>query len=221
MAASLAPARIAAFGYAHVPWFKIRQRLIEEPTLPGPPERLAQAAAIRETLRQAGYVEIGFDHFAKPEDPMAQAARAGSLARNFQGYVTHAPPALVGLGASAISGLPQGYAQNAPDLAAWRTAIADGRFATVRGASLTDEDRRRAAVINQLLCAFAVDLTPWGGFAAFADAAEPLAQLCTEGVVSCEGETVRVTTTGRPFVRLVAQAFDAYAATALRHSRAI
>jgi oxygen-independent coproporphyrinogen-3 oxidase len=222
LAASLSPDRIAAFGYAHVPWFKTRQRLIEEPALPGPEERLAQAAAMRDTLIAAGYVEIGFDHFAKRDDAMALAAQSGVLARNFQGYVARQPAALVGLGASAISSLPQGYAQNATGLTEWREAIGQGRFATARGAVLSEDDRRRRTVIERLLCDFAVDLSAYGGLAAFPDALEPLASLAAEGVVRVRGERVEATDGGRAFVRLLAQAFDAYrSGDSARQSRAV
>ncbi|HCK84638.1 MAG TPA: oxygen-independent coproporphyrinogen III oxidase, partial [Hyphomonadaceae bacterium] len=168
LAASLRPARFSVFGYAHVPWFKSRQKLMDEAALPGVAERFALAEAIRDALTGAGYAAIGYDHYALPDDPIAIAARDGSLARNFQGFVETDATAVIGLGPSAISTLPQGYAQNESEVGAWRAAIHDGRFATRRGRALTDEDRRRRDVIMRLLCDFAVDLNGFGGAAAFA-----------------------------------------------------
>jgi oxygen-independent coproporphyrinogen III oxidase len=114
LAAALKPARLALFGYAHVPWFKPHQRLIEEAALPGAGERMAQMPAAAETLEECGYVPIGLDHFALPGDDLWRAARTGRLHRNFQGYTTDPADALIGLGASSIGRLPQGYVQNDP-----------------------------------------------------------------------------------------------------------
>ncbi|MFZ4071348.1 MAG: oxygen-independent coproporphyrinogen III oxidase [Caulobacterales bacterium] len=221
-AADLEPDRLAAFGYAHVPWFKTRQRLIDETTLPGADIRFDQAEAITQTLQARGYVAIGFDHFARPDDAMSAAAARGELGRSFQGYTGEEVDALIGLGASAISTYPDGYAQNAPDLKAYARAIAAGDLAHGRGIALSGEDRVRRAVIERLLCDFAVDLAPLGGLGAFAGAAEPLAALAADGLVETDADTVCVTPRARPFARLAAQAFDAYrAAGAARHSRAV
>ncbi len=123
LAASLAPQRLAVFGYAHVPWFKSHQKLIDAAALPGVGERLAQAAAVRATLEDAGYEAIGLDHFARPDDPLAIAARERRMRRNFQGYTIDAADALLPFGVSSIGRLPQGYVGNATDLAGWRRAI--------------------------------------------------------------------------------------------------
>jgi oxygen-independent coproporphyrinogen-3 oxidase len=222
VAASLAPDRLAVFGYAHVPWFKSRQRLIDADALPGASERLAQQAAIKETLEAAGYVAIGFDHFARPNDPLAIAAREGRLTRSFQGYAIESADALLGLGSSAISTFPQGYIQNSPDLPGWARAIESGGLASARGVALSEEDRARRAIIERLVCDFAVDLGPYGGFLRFAEAIEPLAGLAVDGLVSIADERIEITPLGRPFARLAAQAFDAYRPLGLaRHSRAV
>jgi oxygen-independent coproporphyrinogen-3 oxidase len=102
LAASLDPSRLAIFGYAHVPWFKVHQKLIDAAALPGAAERIAQADVARQTLERLGYEAIGLDHFARPDDPMAIAARNGTLRRNFQGYTTDQAEALLPLGASSI-----------------------------------------------------------------------------------------------------------------------
>jgi oxygen-independent coproporphyrinogen-3 oxidase len=123
---ALSPSRLAVFGYAHVPWMKPHQRLIEEAALPGFGERQAQAAAAHAALLELGYQPIGLDHYARRDDELAVAAREGRIRRNFQGYTTDRADALIGLGASAIGRLPLGYVQNAPDIAGYSRAIAGG-----------------------------------------------------------------------------------------------
>jgi oxygen-independent coproporphyrinogen-3 oxidase len=219
-ALSLRPDRVALFGYAHVPWMKRHQQLIDEATLPGPMERAAQLEAAAARLSGAGYVAIGLDHFALPEDSLSLALREGWLRRNFQGYTTDTAQVLIGLGASAIGSLPQGYVQNAAVLPAYRDAIRAGRLATVRGAALSAEDRLRRAVIERLMCDFAVDLN--GSAELFADEFEALEPLAADGLVSIEDRVVRVEPPGRPLVRTVCALFDAYLARGVaRHSRAV
>jgi len=212
-AASLRPGRIALFGYAHVPWMKRHQKIIEEAALPDSASRLAQFTAAAERLTGAGYVAVGLDHFAWPSDPLARAAAAGRLHRNFQGYTTDDAGALIGLGASSISDLPPGYAQNAAPIADWRAAIDERRPATVRGVVLDEDDRIRAAVIERLMCDLHVDLRRICGRYALPDEffqaeIDKLRPLVDAGAVLIEGGGIRVTERGRPLVRLVAAAFD-------------
>jgi oxygen-independent coproporphyrinogen-3 oxidase len=224
LAHALRPSRLALFGYAHVPWFKTQQKLIDASTLPGVAERFAQAAAARELLTGFGYTAIGLDHFAQPHDSLARAAATGCLRRNFQGYTADVADALIGFGASAIGRLPQGFVQNAPGVAANGRAIASGRFATARGIALSEEDRTRGYIIERLMCDFAVDLAacPGAGQIDFTPEIDSLRPLCAEGLVAIDGKLVRTTERGRPFVRLVAAAFDAYLEQgAARHSRAV
>jgi oxygen-independent coproporphyrinogen III oxidase len=222
----LGPDRISLFGYAHVPWFKTHQRLIDEAALPNSKRRFEQASLAREALIGAGYRAIGLDHFALPEDSLVRAAEAGSLKRNFQGYSVDDADALIGLGASAIGKLPQGYVQNAPDIGGYQRAIDEGRPATVRGLGLTQEDRLRASVIEQIMCGFGTDLDAAAdryGFAPalFDDDLERLAPLEREGLVAREGRKITVLEPGQPFVRVVASVFDAHLAKAGRHSAAV
>lgn len=222
MTASLEPARVSVFGYAHVPWFKQRQRLIDAETLPGAAERFELAATIRETLVEEGYVPIGYDHYAHPDDPIAIAALDGSLRRNFQGFVEAECDVLIGLGPSAISTLPQGYAQNETEIGAWRAEVLVGRFATRRGAELDDEDRRRRTLIMRLLCSFELNLEEYGGAREYELELGRLRTLQKDGLVDIDGDRLTIPTDARPFARLVAQAFDAYAGdAAARHSRAV
>ncbi|HML13018.1 MAG TPA: oxygen-independent coproporphyrinogen III oxidase [Xanthobacteraceae bacterium] len=224
LAHALRPARLALFGYAHVPWFKTQQKLIDPSTLPGVGERLAQAAAARELLTGFGYAPVGLDHFAQAHDSLARAASTGRLRRNFQGYTVDAADALIGLGASAIGRLPAGFAQNAPGVGAHARAVAAGQFATARGIALSADDRLRASIIERLMCDFAVDLAACPGteHIDFTREIEVLEPLRAEGLVAIEGTRVTLTERGRPFVRLAAAAFDAYLAQgAARHSRAV
>jgi oxygen-independent coproporphyrinogen-3 oxidase len=222
LASTLAPTRIALFGYAHVPWFKTHQRMIDATALPGASERLAQAAAARTALIAHGYVPVGIDHFARPDDSLAQAAASGTLHRNFQGYTTDRADALIGLGASSIGRLPQGFAQNAPDMGGYTRAIEAGVFATAKGIGLSDDDRLRAGIIERLMCDFAVDLDKIAPQEPFADALEALEPLAHDKVVAIDGRRIIVTDAGKPFARLAAAAFDAYLGRGgAHHSRAV
>lgn len=222
LAASLGAQRLALFGYAHVPWFKRHQRLIDEATLPGLSERLEQAKVAAETLIGLGYQAIGLDHFALPDDELAIAANERRLRRNFQGYTTDEADALIGLGASAIGRLPQGFVQNASDLAGYSRAVSAGRFATVKGLALSESDRVRGAIIERLMCDLAVDLETFGGKGQFATELAALLPLCEQGLLQISGDRIAVTEPGRPYLRIAASAFDTYLAAAeKRHSVAV
>ena len=228
LAASLRPQRLAHFGYAHVPWIKKHQKAIDAATLPGAAERLQQAEAARAVLVAHGYQPIGLDHFALPQDDLAIAARAGRLHRNFQGYTTDLADALIGIGASAISRLAQGFAQNLPDIEKYAGAVAGGGFATARGLALSADDLLRGRIIERLMCDFSVDLqaiaSPSELAAAneFARELQALNPLLAEGLVRRTGGRIEVTEQGRPFVRLVAAVFDAYLpVSGARHSVAV
>ncbi|WP_439596153.1 oxygen-independent coproporphyrinogen III oxidase [Falsiroseomonas sp.] len=217
LAHSLAPDRIALFGYAHVPWMKKHQRLIDTALLPGVPERLEQARMARTLLGELGYTAIGLDHFTRPDDPMAQAARAGTLRRNFQGYTTDVADALLGLGASSIGRLPQGFVQNEPEIGAWRRRVAAGQLPIARGLALTEDDKARGAVIERLMCDFSVRPPP----RLLAGAWDELCGLREAGILTLEDGVVAMTAEGAPFLRLAAAAFDAHLARAGRHSTAV
>lgn len=228
LAHELKPQRVAVFGYAHVPWFRPQQRLIDKSELPSAQERLAQAEAAHEALVQFGYQPIGLDHYARPDDQLAPAASAGRLHRNFQGYTIDDADALLGLGASAISRLPQGFAQNAPDVGNYSRAIAAGKFATVKGIGFSDDDRIRGHIIERLMCDMAVDLTAISkrfGFDIannFSDALDSLRPFQNNGNLFIDGHHIRITEKGRPFVRLIASAFDTYLThDRTRHSPAV
>ncbi len=225
-ALTLAPQRIALFGYAHVPWFRTQQRLIDAAALAGPAERLRQMTAAREIFLAAGYHPIGFDHFALPTDELAITAQRRTMRRNFQGYTSDTADVLIGFGASAIGRLPQGYVQNAPDVGGHQRAVAAGRLAAVRGKAVSIDDRVRGRIIEALMCDFAAEpraiAAAFGVEESFAAELELLAPLAEQGIVAIEGERVSLTEAGRPFVRLAAAAFDAYLRQGTqRHSVAV
>jgi oxygen-independent coproporphyrinogen-3 oxidase len=211
--AALRPDRVAVFGYAHLPALLRHQRLIDEAALPGAAERVAQFEAIAEAFCRMGYVPIGLDHFALPGDAMAEAAAAGNLRRNFQGYTTDRAEALLGLGCSAISAFPQGYAQAHARIGAWRDALTAGRLPTARGLRLSAEDRARRAAIEAVMCQGRVDLDALAArLGATAEELAPdqarLERLRELGVIDTEGPRISVREGCRPLLRLVAAAFD-------------
>jgi len=215
---ALEPDRLSLFGYAHVPWMSRRQQLIDAAALPGTAERRAQAALARERLTAAGYVAVGIDHFAKPGDAMARAAREGWLRRNFQGYTTDTCDALVGLGASAIGRLPQGYVQNVAATAEWRDAVEGGTLPVGRGVAFGLDDRIRADVIERLLCRFEFDADAlrarYGDMAGpVLRRAEALERDAPAGALDPLGpgrRGFRIAEAWREHTRLVAAAFDAH-----------
>jgi oxygen-independent coproporphyrinogen-3 oxidase len=224
----LSPSRLAVFGYAHVPWMKTHQRLIDEAALPGFAERQAQAGAAHAALLELGYQPIGLDHYARQDDELAVAARSGRIHRNFQGYTTDESDALIGLGASAIGRLLQGYVQNAPDIAGYSRAIKAGQFATAKGIAISADDRLRARVIERLMCDLSIDLDEVENQAGsrpgdyFAEELASLIPFERDGLVDIEGRRVTVKEKGRPFVRVVASAFDVYLRKKpARHSLAV
>ena len=216
LAHSLQPQRVAVFGYAHVPWFRPQQRLIDEADLPTSQERLEQAEAAHETLVQFGYQPIGLDHYARSDDELTPAAKSGRMTRNFQGYTDDDADALVGLGASSIGRLPQGFVQNEPAVGNYMRAIAAGNLATVRGIALSAEDRVRGHIIERLMCDMTVDLgavSAESGFdigTDFSQEIESLQPFTENGTLVIEGNRLRITEKGRPYMRLVASAFDSY-----------
>ena len=223
----LQPNRIALFGYAHVPWMKSHQKLIKEETLPDATERWEQFTLAVERLKERGYVQIGFDHFAHPDDPMASAVETGELHRNFQGYTTDTAPAMLGFGASAIGYMPQGYVQNEQPLKAYRQSIYSGVLPAARGIALSPDDTLRRAIIEDIMCNLTVDLnarcSEYGVDVNSLDTdIEKLTPLTEDGICTIADGHITVLETGRPFIRLVASAFDAYLGSGEgRHSKAV
>lgn len=224
---SLDPDRIALFGYAHVPWMKKHQSLIPEHALPDVAERYRQMTVAGEMLRQAGYSQIGLDHFARPTDTLSQAAAAGALRRNFQGYTTDTADALIGLGASSIGRLPQGYVQNMVATGEYQRMVGEGGLAAVKGIELSQDDHLRSHVIERLMCDFSIDLSDlqhrFGKVShSVRDQAQQFAAGDRDGLVRLDADIFAVTEVGRPFVRNIAAIFDTYLGNGRgRHSVAV
>ena len=208
---TLAPDRIAIFGYAHLPDRLKHQRLIDEAALPGAVERFEQSRKLAAMLIDAGYTQLGLDHFARGNDSLATK----TIARNFQGYTTDSADALIGIGASAISKLPQGFAQNAVPVDEYFRRVKDGGLATARGHAFTADDLMRAYVIERLMCDFSFS---WPDLRArFGDQADPIRRDASDIVrddadqlVEDRGDTFRLTARGKVLVRNICAGFDAY-----------
>ncbi|MFC6583399.1 radical SAM protein [Sulfitobacter aestuariivivens] len=154
---TLAPTRLAIYGYAHVPWMSKRQTMIPTAALPGPKARFELANCARDTFSAEGYVPIGIDHFARPEDSLSQAQANQQLKRNFQGYSDDPAETLIGFGASAISTFPGGFSQNAAATSAYQARVANDGLAGMRGFVMDIDDQVIARCIEQLMCYFAID----------------------------------------------------------------
>tara|TARA_R110000868_G_scaffold375440_3_gene639984 strand:+ start:20281 stop:21618 length:1338 start_codon:yes stop_codon:yes gene_type:complete len=216
-AAAMDPDRIAVFGYAHVPWFKKHQNAIPAGRLPDAAERFDQMMAAARILQLAGYDAIGFDHFARPADPLARAAREGRLRRNFQGYTDAAQDALIGLGASSISDAPGGYAQNIPDPTLYSDAVLAGAPVAVRGLARGATDTRIGRRIETLMCDFTIAETELD--ASERDALRAMADM---GLVDWSGGNFTVTPAGRPYIRNIAARLDpAFVPKQNQHSLAV
>jgi len=224
LAVDLAPSRMALFGYAHVPFFKKHQALIPEQALPGVEERLAMVTFAEGCLTGNGYQPIGLDHFALDSDDLSIAAERRSLHRNFQGYTADAAPALLGFGASAISALPQGYVQNQAAATQYCKTLGENLLPIAKGIVLSDEDRLRRDVIEQIMCYLEVDIGATSqGHGQRPDCLDdvlagirPLQQC---GAVTVEGRRITVARSQKAAARVLASLFDTYLQTGVgRHS---
>jgi oxygen-independent coproporphyrinogen-3 oxidase len=211
----LRPERIALFGYAHVPWMKAHQRLLDENALPSPLDRLEQAEAAAEALTGSGYVRIGLDHFALPKDGLALAQRDGRLRRNFQGYTSDPTPTILGVGASSIGTLPQGFVQNLASVLEWRKAVTADHLPVARGVTVSPDDQLRGEIIERLMCDLVVDLdrlcaaygtSPYN----LAGSLAALAPFEAQGLIRREAGRLEIVGNGRLIVRSVCAAFDRY-----------
>ncbi|WP_338691690.1 oxygen-independent coproporphyrinogen III oxidase [Bradyrhizobium sp. 26S5] len=223
----LRPDRFSVFGYAHVPSFKKHQRKIDEDALPDSIERHLQSDAIADALVDAGYVRIGFDHFALPHDNLAIARREGRLRRNFQGYTDDVADTLIGIGASSIGRMPQGFVQNAVATRDYLARVADDRLATIKGYAFTEDDRFRADIIERVMCDMAVDLSRIARShnrdpgTAVIDRARFLS-LIADGAVSMKDDRISMSDGAEFLVRSLASTFDAHLArSSATHSRAV
>lgn len=209
---TLRPDRVALFGYAHVPHMAKRQSLIPEASLPGDRARFTLFNKATELLCADGMEAIGIDHFARPDDSMARAARDGTLRRNFQGYTVDGCDTLLGLGASSISRFKEGFVQNAAQTGDYTRQINSGELAGVRGYRLTSEDRLRGRIIEMLMCDFAINFKELNlndvGRARIKPAIDALRREC-DGMIVETQDRLSLSPQARPLVRRLAHFFDA------------
>jgi oxygen-independent coproporphyrinogen-3 oxidase len=226
---ALGPDRLSVFSYAHVPWIKPAQRIFDDRAqLPSAEEKLSMFALAHAKLTAAGYIDIGLDHFARPNDELALAQRNGTLHRNFQGYSTHAGASLYAFGMSSISSTAATYRQNHKTLPAWRESLAAGKLPIERGLRLSLEDRRRRTIIMRLMCDRQLDyaaLSRTFGLDFLAQYGAIIAgmnELETDGLIERTGTHLRVTGAGAPLLRVIAMRFDQYLVSdPQRHSKTI
>ncbi|WP_413674831.1 oxygen-independent coproporphyrinogen III oxidase [Massilia cellulosiltytica] len=211
-----APDRISVYNYAHMPQLFKSQKLIRDEDLPDGATKLAMLGLCIERLGAAGYVYIGMDHFARPDDELARAQRDGTLHRNFQGYSTHADIDMVACGVSAISAVNGTYAQNEKSLDPYYARIDRGELPVARGLALSGDDLLRREVIQKLMCDFALDLRDlaarWDVDVAerFAPELARLADLARDGLLAVTPDRIDVTPKGRLLVRNICMVFDDY-----------
>ncbi|MDO1580868.1 oxygen-independent coproporphyrinogen III oxidase [Rhizobium oryzicola] len=227
LALSMNPDRFAIFGYAHVPWMKKHQTLIDEAALPGAEARYEMAERVSAVLLQAGYLAVGLDHFARAEDSLARALTSQQIRRNFQGYTTDRAASLIGFGASSIGRNAGGHVQNITATGEYIRAVNEGRLPVARGFALSDTDRAVGEAIEALMChySFSVkELSQRYGVAADvvkADAAR-LLQQDKDGFIRFDGDHFEVVGDGQRFVRTIASGFDQYFGRGTaRHSVAV
>ncbi|MBK9585534.1 MAG: oxygen-independent coproporphyrinogen III oxidase [Alphaproteobacteria bacterium] len=219
LAMSLSPQRLAVFPYAHVPWMKKHQTLLEKFQLPGAQERFDMIETLRLMLTRRGYREIGIDHYALETDSLCRAMMRGYMRRNFQGYTDDPSRTILGFGLSSISQFETAYVQNTTDAPSYRAALSAQNLPIQRGCFLSADDRTRRALIERLMCDFRLS------FADFPEISVPrdlLALLEQDGLLRVEGDYLQISEHGKPFVRVVAACFDPYLnPEAGRHARAV
>ncbi|MBB5686666.1 oxygen-independent coproporphyrinogen III oxidase [Sphingobium boeckii] len=206
-AMAMGPDRIALFGYAHVPHLIPRQRRIHSGLLPNPVMRFMQASLGHRILVEAGYVPIGFDHFAAASDPLTSAARCGLLRRNFQGFTDDPAETVIGLGASAISAFPDRLLQNEKNAGRYRMKISAGLMPVSRGVMRSADDQLRGHAIETLLCTGIASLAGWSDIAGIRARLTPFANA---GLLSWDKETLQLATDATPYARAIAACLDRY-----------
>jgi oxygen-independent coproporphyrinogen-3 oxidase len=212
----LRPDRLAVFSYAHVPWIKPAQKILERNELPSAETKLELLKLVIEKLTGAGYVYIGMDHFALPSDELVRQQRMGTLQRNFQGYSTRGDADIYSFGMSSISKTENAYWQNEKDLGAYYGALDAGQLPIAKGYFLTEDDKIRRETIMQLMCnlglsfeimsrKLGVDFPQY-----FQSELQSLSDLEVDGLLNCYETGIEVTERGRLFIRNIAMRFDAY-----------
>jgi len=213
---AMSPDRLSVFNYAHLPQMFKTQRQINEAELPPPEEKLAILQLCVQRLTDEGYVYIGMDHFAKPDDELAIAQQEGTLYRNFQGYSTQAECDLIAMGVTAVSKIGNSYSQNVKTMEEYEARIDSGHLPMFRGIGLNDDDLLRRHVITQLICHFVLDIKKLEQayslkFAEYFEIEQKdLQQLQDDGLITFSAEKIEVTPAGKFLIRNVCMVFDRY-----------
>lgn len=206
----LMPDRLAFYSYAHLPWKEKSQRVFSEADLPGDAEKRALYEKGREYLEQLGYHEIGMDHFALPGDELFKALEARRLHRNFMGFTTTQTDLLLGLGVSAISDARYAYAQNTKSVNTYIHAVNQGQLAQIRGYELSEDDLLVKGIILELMCQLTLTWQPAYNRLLTSPMKQQLATFEQEGLITRQGNNIRVSEAGRPFIRNISAVFDQY-----------
>ena len=224
------PDRLAVFSYAHVPWVKPSQKILEHKILPAPETKLQVLKLVIEKLTANDqYVYIGMDHFAKPSDELAVAQKQKQLQRNFQGYSTRAGSDIYAFGMSSISQIPDAYWQNEKELPAWQAAVDTGKPPLQRACLVTEEDKIRRETIMRVMCDLSLDYAAMSQKLGihftdhFRNELAALAPMEADGLIKTSASGLEVTDTGRLFIRNIAMCFDNTLAPVgeRKHSRTI
>lgn len=212
----LSPDRISLFNYAHMPELFKPQRRINEAEMPAAEIKLSILKESTEQLIDAGYVYIGMDHFAKPDDELSNAQQQGKLYRNFQGYATHADCDLIGLGITSIGTIHNSFSQNIKTLDEYQNTINSGKLAIFRGVEIDQDDLIRRDVIMQLICHFYLNFSTieakhnivFSDY--FSSELKNLTPMCDDGLLEVNEQTIKVTDKGRLLIRNICMTFDRY-----------
>src|SRR5690606_30513236 len=206
-AVQLRPSRLAVFPYAHVPWMKRHQVLLEKYGLPDAKIRLKMICLVNKKLTESGYVPVGMDHFAKPENDLVQAQNEDSVHRNFQGYTDDSSRTVLGFGLSAISQFENGYLQNTTNAMEYKSKISEGILASCRGYLMSNSDKKRKKIIDDLLCRFNASIDEVQDLVT---SSQRLADLQEDEIITIGHDVLNITDKGKMFARVVASCFDPY-----------
>ena len=203
-AAAVRPDRLVTFSYAHVPWMKKHQKLLEKHSFPDTGLRFSMMESVKQAMKKAKYHSIGIDHFAREDDSLYLSYKNNKLRRNFQGYTDDSAKTVLGFGLSSISAFEGAYVQNLTDAPEYRKAIESGNFPIKKGRILNEDDKVRRNLIAQIMCGYKVDIEQ------YSIEQQGLVGLQQDGLIAMDGTTLQIMEEGWPFARIAASQFDTY-----------
>lgn len=215
-ALSLKPNRFAIFAYAHVPWMKKHQKLLEKFPFPDSDLRFLMMKLVKQKMKQEKYHKIGIDHFSREDDSLYLAYKQKRLRRNFQGYTDDPAKTILAFGLSSISTFEGAYVQNLTDAPKYRKTVEDGKFPIRKGCVLKEEDKIRRDLIEQIMCGYKVNIEK------YSIERQGLNELQQDGLIHIDNSSLQITKEGWPFARIIASKFDTYyEQQEKQHARAI